>query len=55
MQYKQPTHSNGKEYGGNKAPVNQSGNEFYPFDLFEITSREADEIEAHYSSRYKWT
>lgn len=54
MKYKKPTNSNGEHDGFNKAPVNQSTNEFYPFDVLEITSSEADEVETYYANRYKW-
>lgn len=57
MKYKQPINNSefSKQYGSNTTSGEKSRDQFYPFDMSEIITSEADKIEAYYANRYKWS
>lgn len=44
-----------KDHARGESRVRKNADQFYPFDLSEISSTEADEVEAYYANRHKWS
>lgn len=56
MKYMRTVETTNQNYEINKKQKAPSYvNQFFPFDISEITSSEAEEVETYYANRYKWS
>jgi len=56
MKYTRADETINQNYEVNKKQKDLSYfNQFFPFDISEITSSEAEEVETYYTNRYKWS